>query len=65
MSETIAKYRILGREGEPQRVDGQNRSVGDIVEMSAEAAEFYLREGRIEAVETRATKSSKRESGEA
>ena len=64
MSETI-KYRILGREGERQRVDGQNRSVGDIVEMTAESAEFYLREGRIEPIPAQAQKSPKRAAGEA
>jgi hypothetical protein len=44
------KYKILGRDGERQRVDGNDHQPGAIVEMTAEAAEFYLREGRIEAV---------------
>jgi hypothetical protein len=46
----LIKYRVVGSEKQRQRIDGQDRVTGDVIEMTEEAASYYLREGRLEAV---------------
>jgi hypothetical protein len=55
----LQKFRVLGRPDERQRIDGQDRMAQDIVEMSDEAAAYYLREGRIEPVEIKVRTAGK------
>lgn len=47
MSEGRADYEVLGREGERLPVNGLWRNVGDTIPLTAEEAEYYLREGTI------------------
>ena len=60
----ILKYKVLGGE-DRQRINGNDQVAGDIIEMTPQMAEFYLREGRIELVADKTASDGQRRSGKA